>query len=160
MVVLTPSRMAFRRTRKSSDGYSWLTIILSGSGTVFAGIICMATFMTESLLAKIGMSLMFVLFGVVFLFSLRGILFSYEWELVIDDDCIRWGEAARPMRQNRVEFPRLKRLVHDKSDNKVLADVGSWRLVPLGDYILMSAQDQTEVVEYLRQKLPSLEVAT
>lgn len=116
--------------------------------------------MTESLLAKTGMSLLLVLFGAVFLLSLRGILFPYEWELVVKDDYIRWGKVGSLTRQSKVELPSLKRLIYDRSNNKVLADTGGWRLAPLGDYIIMKPQDQSELVDYLRKKLPGLEVET
>jgi hypothetical protein len=152
--------MSFRRTRKSSDGYSWLTLALSLCGALGCGAICINAFMGESQSAKMFTSALFFMFGIAFAFSVRGILFPYEWELVIESDLIRWGETTKPQRQRRLRVPNVKRLIHDKSDSKVLADVGSWRLLPVGDYILMRAEDQAALVEHLRQSFPSLKIET
>ena len=116
--------------------------------------------MGESVSVKIMTFALFALFGVAWAFSLRGILFPYEWELVIEEGYIRWGETAKPRRQRRLLIPSVKRLILDKSDNKVLADVGTWRLVPVGDYILMRTDDQAALVEHLRQAFPGLRIET
>lgn len=152
------THMSFRRTRRSGDGYSWLTAALALCGAIVGGVICLAAFTGDSTLAKTMTSVLFVLFGLAFVFSLRGIMFPYEWELVVEGDAIRWGETARPDRQRRLSLPRVKRLIHDKSDRKVLADVGEWRLLPVGDYILMQLEDQTTLVEYLQQRFPQLKI--
>jgi hypothetical protein len=152
--------MNFRSVRKSNDGYAWLTLALSFCGAIFCGFLLL-TFLKETRQFEIiGSTLLTVLFGIVCAFSLKCILLPYEWELVIEGEWIRWGKTANPQRQRRLAVSQIKILIHDKSDNKVLANIGTWTLVPIGQGILMRAEDQAALVEYMRQTFPNLKIET
>jgi hypothetical protein len=100
------------------------------------------------------------LFLIALVYSAKCLLFPFEMEVVVDGDEVRWGRADRLERQERVSVRKLVRLVHDKSDNQVLGDVGSWRLLHIGDGILMRAADQSALVDFLRQSFPQLKIET
>jgi hypothetical protein len=89
---------------------------------------------------------------------MKTILFPQEWEFVVENDSIRWGMSSKPERQRRLSVPKVARIIHDKSDNKILADVGGIRLLPIADYVLVRSDDQAALVDYLRQSFPQLTV--
>jgi hypothetical protein len=86
------------------------------------------------------------------------LIFPHELELVVEDDAIRWGASSRPERQQRLSMQKLVRVIYDKSDNQVLADVGGIRLIPVADSILMREVDRSALVEYLRECFPALRI--
>lgn len=83
-----------------------------------------------------------------------------QWELVVEKDSIRWGRVDFPNRQRRLAINQLKRLIDEKSDNQILADIGRIVFVPIGDNVLMSSSDRVEFVEFMRQKFPGLKIET
>ena len=149
--------MSFRHVRKSRDGYTWLGLMLSVLAVVAVAI---STFYTDPAIPRALSGVLFGLFFVGLVWFTRILLFPFEWELVVDGDQIRWGRADRPDKQERVVVSQLARLVHDKSDHQVLGDTGSWRLLHIGDGILIRSDDQRALVDYLRQSFPQLRIET
>ena len=157
--------MSFRRTRRSNDGLGWVALILSLFGTAFTSAMCFATLFfgssgpnSESLIPKVFLTLLFLLFLIAFIYCAQGILFPYEFEVVIEQDCIRWGKASRPSKQERLLISKVVRIVHDKSEGKILADTGIWRYTPIAEIVLTKSKESEEFLLELRKMFPALPI--
>lgn len=149
--------MTFRHVRKSRDAYTWVGLVLTLMAVV-AGFLF--TYRSDTDLPRVIPAVFTGLFFIGFAWFAKCLLVPFEMEVVVDGDEVRWGRADRLDRQERVSIRQLVRLVHDKSDNQVLGDVGSWRLLHIGDGILMRADDQSALVDFLRQSFPQLRIET
>lgn len=147
--------MAFRHVRNSRDGYSWLWMALSLLAVVAGGVF---TYRGDTNIPRAFPIVFTGLCFVVLVWSVKCLLFPFDMEVVVDGEEIRWGRADRPDRQERVSVRQLVRLVHDKSENQVLGDVGGRRLLHIGDGILMRATDRKALLDFLRQSFPQLRI--
>jgi hypothetical protein len=149
--------MTFRQVRQSCDSYMWLWLTLLLLGIV--AFIC-AIFQTDTSIPRVFSTIMCGLLLAAAVWCVRAILYPFEWEVVVDENQIRWGRADCPDRQQRVIVSQLVRLIHDKSDYLILGDVGSRQLVEIGRGVLVSSDEQRALVEYLRQSFPQLKIET
>lgn len=150
--------MTFRRTRRSDNHHTWWVSVISLVGFLFGLVLSLAVFSSGSLWPKIFMSGVTLLFGIVFVFSMDAILFPREWELVVDAESIRWGVSSKPKRQKKLPVAKIVRVIYDKSDGKLLVDMGGIQRLPVADHIVFHPDDQAALVEYLRENFPGLAI--
>jgi hypothetical protein len=149
--------VTFRYVRRSCDSYTWLWLTLSSLGIVAFG--C-AMFHADPFIPRVAtMAVCGILFFPL-VWCIRAIVHPFEWEVVVDDDQIRWGRADRPHRQQRVAFSQLVRLIDDRSDCLVRGDLGSGRLLDIGRGVMINPRDQRALIQHLRQRLPDLKIET
>jgi hypothetical protein len=150
--------MSFRCTRRSNDGYTWLTFFMAFTGVIFIGFIALIAFAGKEIFPKIFSAGIWFGFLIALISSARDVLCPYEWELVATGDQIRWGRVFDPDKQRRVLLAKIKRIVYEKSDNQLSVDIGSWRLLPVGNYVLVKTADTNNLVDFLKQNYPQLKI--
>jgi hypothetical protein len=147
----------FRYVRRSSDSHTWLFLILSLLGIVASS--C-AMLPTDPFFPRWLSLVICGLLLTVVVWCVRAVIHPFEWEVAVDDGQICWGRADRPDRQQRVVVSQLVRLIHDKTEGRILANNGAWQNVQIGAGILMYSDEQNALVDYLRQKFPQLKIET
>jgi hypothetical protein len=148
--------MTFRHIRKSRDGYTSLGLALTLVAVIAGGVFVLS----DTSAPRVFPVVFLTLFSIAFGWFTRCVLFPFEWEVVVEADQVRWGRVDRLDQQERVTISQLVRLIHDKSDNQVLGDVGSWRHLNIGIGILIRPDDQRAFVEHLHQRFPHLNIET
>ena len=149
--------MKFRYVRRSNDSYIWLLLILSLLGIIAFSCAMLPT--DPFVPGRLSLVICGLLLAAV-VWCGRAINHPFEWEVVVDDGQICWGRADRPDRQQRVAVSQLVRLIHDKREGQVVGDIGRFPSLEIGRGILMRSEDQSALVDYLRQSYPQLKIET
>lgn len=150
----------FRRTRRATDRPTWPLALLSFVLELSVFSFTLAACLFDGILDKFLCTALAFLFLTMFVWSMDSVFFPYEQELVVEDDCIRWGDCSKPARQHRLPVRKIKRIIHETQEHKVLADTGGFMLCHLCDRLLMSRNDQAALVEHLRTHFPQLTIET
>lgn len=149
--------MIFRHVRNSRDVYSGFGL------TIFVPAVIIAAFFffrEQQPFDRTMCGVVLGLFSLCTVCLLRFILFPLQWELVVENNEIRWGRVDRPERQQHIAVDQLVRLINDETDQQVLGDIGSWRYLRFSDNVLMSATDRNEFVGRMRENFPRLNIET